>query len=145
MQPNNVPPNLRFLVDDIEDFWEHEKRPFDYVHARYLAACIKDWPHLVKQAHDCLKPGGWVEFQDWSANVYSQDGSVKEDSAIAQLSREIVKRRDGAGYVTSPGPNLEKYVRDAGFVNVKVLKYPVPIGSWPKDPKYVRPTPYISP
>lgn len=137
MQPNNVPPNLRFILDDIEDDWEYERNPFDYVHGRYLATSIKDWPRLTKQAYDCLKPGGWVEFQDWDADVRCDDGSLRPNSGLAQLSREGIKRRDAAGYVSSPGPKLEKWVKDAGFVNVTVIKYPVPIGSWAKDSRHV--------
>ena len=51
MQPNCVPPNCRFLLDDMEDDWDYEKNPFDYIHARFLAASINDWPRLVKQAY----------------------------------------------------------------------------------------------
>ncbi|KAL1953535.1 hypothetical protein VTO42DRAFT_2633 [Malbranchea cinnamomea] len=138
IQPNNVPPNLKFILDDIEHDWEYERNPFDYVHARFLSASIRDWPRLMKQAFDCLKPGGWVEFQDWDGIFYSTDGSVKEDSYIAQFCREAAASRDAAGYVTFPGKHLEKWIKDAGFVNVHAVKLPVPLGTWPRDPKYKR-------
>lgn len=137
MQPNNVPPNLRFIIDDVEEDWGYEPNPFDYVHARYLSGCLKDWPRLLKQAYDNLKPGGWAEFQEWDIRYYSQDDTVKLDSALTRLSVEGQKRRDAAGYVSNPGPSIEKWMKDAGFVNVQVIKLPVPMGSWAKDPKYV--------
>ena len=52
IQPGNVPTNLKFLIDDFEDEWGYETQPFDYVHARYLATCVKDWPRLMKQAYE---------------------------------------------------------------------------------------------
>lgn len=137
MQPNSVPPNLRFLIDDIEHDWEYQNDPFDYVHGRYLVACLKDWPRMMKQAYNSLKPGGWVEFHDWDSTYYSKDGTATKDCALTRFSNEAVKRRDAAGYVTNTGPRLEKWIRDAGFVNIEVIKLPVPMGSWPKDPKYV--------
>lgn len=52
IQPNNVPPNLKFMIDDFEDEWGYEHQPFDYIHARYLATSVKDWPGLMKQAYE---------------------------------------------------------------------------------------------
>jgi hypothetical protein len=47
-----VPPNLEFIVDDVEDEWGYEHQPFDFIHARFLAGAIKDWPRLLKQAFE---------------------------------------------------------------------------------------------
>ena len=33
------------------------------------------------------------------------------------------------------GAHLEQWMKDAGFVNVTVVKTAVPVGSWPKDEK----------
>ncbi|KAL1963991.1 hypothetical protein VTN77DRAFT_7666 [Rasamsonia byssochlamydoides] len=41
-----------------------------------------------------------------------------------------------AGYPTRPGPYLEEWFREAGFVDIHVHKYLVPMGSWAKDPYY---------
>jgi cyclopropane fatty-acyl-phospholipid synthase-like methyltransferase len=68
--PNWVPPNVSFevsvnlllastclcrltirQVEDIEEPWTFS-RPFDYIHARYLANAIRDWPNLV---HQCFE------------------------------------------------------------------------------------------
>src|SRR5271155_4740725 len=51
IQPDLIPPNLQFLVDDIEDSWGYEDQPFDYVHARFLAGSMLDWPKLMRQAY----------------------------------------------------------------------------------------------
>jgi hypothetical protein len=46
-----VPPNVKFLIDDIEDEWGYEKTPFDFIHARYLACSVKNFKKLVRQAY----------------------------------------------------------------------------------------------
>jgi hypothetical protein len=52
----SVAPNLQFLIDDIEDDWGYEEDPFDYVHGRFLAGAILDWPKLVQQAYKYYYP-----------------------------------------------------------------------------------------
>jgi SAM-dependent methyltransferase len=136
IQPTSVPPNLRFLIDDIEASWNYEREPFDYVHARYLAASIKDWPKLVSQAFACIKPGGWVEFQDWNSHIYSADDSIPHDRMLYKYHDFTCYRRDDAGYNTQPGPELESWVRDAGFINVQAYKFIIPMGTWPKEKKF---------
>lgn len=69
--------------------------------------------------------------------LYSKDGTLSKDSGLHTYNVEATKRREAAGYCCAPGAKLEKWVKDAGFVNVKVVKYPVPLGTWAKDPKYV--------
>ena len=46
-----VPPNVKFLVDDVESEWAYDRDPFNFIHARYLAASIKDFGRLVKQCY----------------------------------------------------------------------------------------------
>lgn len=84
----------------------------------------------------CTKPGGWVEFQDWDLQIRSEDGTTK-DTAIERYYTEVINAFENAGYPTSPGPQLEEWFREAGFVDVHVQKYRVPLGAWPKDPHYV--------
>lgn len=50
IQPNWVPPNVRFMVDDVESPWLHPKNHFDYIHSRHMVLGIRDWPKLMRQA-----------------------------------------------------------------------------------------------
>ena len=47
----SVPDQPSGQVEDIEEPWTFS-RPFDYIHARYLANAIKDWPKLVRQCFE---------------------------------------------------------------------------------------------
>ncbi|KAL1991213.1 hypothetical protein VTN49DRAFT_5717 [Thermomyces lanuginosus] len=133
IQPTLVPPNVKFLVDDIESDWTYEKNPFDFIHARYLMGSIRDFGKLIKQCYRSVKPGGWVEFQDWDGYPTSEDGSFK-GTALQRYYDEVYSAFEKAGVEVRPGPKLEQWFKDAGFVNIHVEKFVVPYGIWPKDP-----------
>ncbi|KAK2748780.1 hypothetical protein FQN57_000361 [Myotisia sp. PD_48] len=115
IQPSNVPPNLKFVIDDIEDEWGKPGTPVE-----------------------STKPGGWVEFQEWDPRIYSTDGSLTENHSLYQFCKMAVDRRSEAGYPASPGPDVEQWMKDAGFINIHVHKLPIPLGPWAKDKKYKR-------
>ncbi|EGC41502.1 conserved hypothetical protein [Histoplasma capsulatum var. duboisii H88] len=118
IQPKLVPPNVKFIIDDVEDEWGYENDPFDFIHARYLTGTLKNMPRLLEQSFACLKPGGWAEFQDWDAMVQSADDSTKGTS-IEQYFLNTLPAFESAGYSTRPGRYLEKWMKDAGFVNIQ--------------------------
>jgi hypothetical protein len=48
IQPEWVPPNVKFMVDDVESPWLKPRNYFDYVHARHTVMAIKNWPQLMR-------------------------------------------------------------------------------------------------
>lgn len=86
IQPSWVPPNLQFLVDDAEAQWLFRPgEPFDYIHARDLGGAIADWPKLLEQAYEHLRPGGWVELQEFEVTLKSDDDSMKRAPALCEF------------------------------------------------------------
>jgi len=134
IQSQWCPPNVKFVVDDVELDWA-EPEPYDYIHCRYMAGSIKDWPRLVKQIYANLKPGGWVEFQETANTLYSQDGTLKPDNAMVKLMEGLVEACNKIGRTLDPAPSMEGWTKDAGFQNVKVDTMRLPVGSWPRDPR----------
>lgn len=131
--PTFVPPNCQFYVDDVEAEWtypEHEK--FDFIHSRFLAGAVADWPKLVSQSFAHLKKGGWIECQDWNTWLYSQDDSLPADSALNKFHALASQGRHDQGFNMRPGPHLETWLRDAGFADIEVRKILLPLGPWPK-------------
>ena len=43
-----MPPNVKFEIDDVESDWTYSS-PFDYIHCRYMATSIANWPVLIQQ------------------------------------------------------------------------------------------------
>lgn len=78
-----------------------------------------------------------MEFQDWDTMIYSTDGSITEDHFLKKWHNHACGRGNAAGYSTQPGPELERWLKAAGFINVTAHRLPMPLGVWPKDRKYV--------
>lgn len=55
IQPEWVPANVHFEVDDAESQWAHPPDYFDYVHMRHTVMAIKDWPNLYRTAKECVQ------------------------------------------------------------------------------------------
>ncbi|EFQ28542.1 methyltransferase domain-containing protein [Colletotrichum graminicola] len=52
IQPEFVPPNVRFEIDDAESAWVGPS--YDFIFLRYLALSIADWPKLVNNIYTNL-------------------------------------------------------------------------------------------
>ncbi|TDZ21758.1 Secondary metabolism regulator LAE1 [Colletotrichum orbiculare MAFF 240422] len=135
IQPSWLPPNVKFEIDDVESPWIGIEK-YDYIYVRFMLVSIKDWPALVQNIFDNLNPGGWVEFQDLDGHYYSEDGSYTEEHATRKWNKEYLRACDIIGRTARPGPQLEGWVRDAGFTEITHQKFKVPFGPWPKDPYY---------
>lgn len=131
VQPSFAPRNVRFEVDDIESPWTH-RQLFDYIHSRFLAGAIADWPQLVRSCYENLAPGAIVEFQDGDFLIYSEDGSTK-GTWLEKWSTDFAKAATQGGRIVQPGLYLEQWVREAGFEDVHHERIRLPLGIWPKD------------
>lgn len=135
IQPSLVPVNVKFLVNDVELDW-CEPAKYDFIHCRYMAGSIRDWARLVRQMYENLKPGGWVEFQDFVNTPYSEDGTLTSGSALVQLIDGLKVASDKVGRTTDPAPSFKPWAEAAGFVGVEERLFKLPVGTWPKDPKF---------
>ncbi|CAJ2505888.1 Uu.00g000180.m01.CDS01 [Anthostomella pinea] len=135
IQPDWVPPNVRFIVDDVELDWVEEQDKYDFIHCRYMAGSIKDWPRLVRQIHAHLKPGGWAEFQESVNVLYSEDGSLKPDDPMALMMTHLTVACDKIGRTMDPAPSFRRWAEDAGFARITEDRRKLPIGGWPRDPR----------
>ena len=52
IQPEWLPPNLRFEIDDAESSWTWKPESFDYIHNRNFVCAIRDWPRLIQQTFE---------------------------------------------------------------------------------------------
>ena len=53
IQPDYVPPNAQFVVDDVEheNGWDYPENHFDYIHIRHALYSIKDPKGLIERAY----------------------------------------------------------------------------------------------
>ncbi|KAI8651181.1 hypothetical protein NCS55_01361500 [Fusarium keratoplasticum] len=134
IQPLWVPPNLKFVVDDIEDSWMLGDG-YDFVHMRCISPWLKDQSTVLQQAHEHLNPGGWIEIQELDARAHCDDGSLPPDSSLSKFfdTAEAAVRSFGMNF--RAGERLGEPLQKAGFINVGCIVLKVPIGAWAKDQK----------
>jgi len=134
IQPNLVPPNLEFQVADAEEDWDMPGR-FDLVHTRFMNGfSIRSWPQFYKQAFASLRPGGWVENQEFDLHWSSDDGSMPANGAFEKWQRLWEQAVDSVGMTARCYPEVMKQqMEEAGFVNVSIAPFKMPLGPWPKD------------
>ncbi|KAK4235844.1 hypothetical protein C8A03DRAFT_36296 [Achaetomium macrosporum] len=135
IQPEWVPPNVRFMVDDIESPWLHPRNYFDYVHSRHTVMAIKDWPKLMRRALEHLRPGGWFEMQEVYHYPISANKTMAPEHPVAQYWSLINEGLSNLGISFHAVANgrLADMMRDCGFVNVTERVLHIPIGTWPKN------------
>ena len=119
-----------------------------------MGNAIKDWDRLIRQCFEyvsCIPffrmrldlliilnlrfttPNGYTELLDLDLVWRSPDNSMRPTSICKKMNAEFLKASRAAGFEPCPGPLLEGYMKDAGFTNIKVRKFAVPIGPWALD------------
>jgi len=135
IQPSWVPPNCIFLVDDVESEWSPDQVSYyDLIHGRNMVGSIGDWPLLFTRILNALRPGGWVEMQEFDVWFRSEEGDLPADSAIAQWQQYLDEASSMFGKQLNSASQLKQKVIEAGFEDVRDDIIKVPIGSWPRDP-----------
>ncbi|OHE97400.1 hypothetical protein CORC01_07305 [Colletotrichum orchidophilum] len=135
VQPEFVPPNVRFEVDDIEEPWIFSDA-FDYIHCRMMTWSITDWKKLFKQSYDNLNPGGYLEANEVDLIPLSDDGTLKEDSNLMKSVRLWGSAAEIFGRPFADTRRLKQFMEEVGFEDVQMKRFKWPTNSWPKDRHY---------
>lgn len=129
IQPLWVPPNVSFELHDCLQYpWQFQDR-FDFIHTQTINGfAVKDWKQFYAECYQKLSPGGWVESHEVDVAIRTDDDSLPANSAI---DRWIQLWRRGAGDAfTKNGDGFAVDMRAAGFVDIVVKQYKLPIGAW---------------
>ncbi|GAM33996.1 phosphoethanolamine N-methyltransferase [Talaromyces pinophilus] len=135
IQPKWVPPNVRFIIDDITQPWDFPINSFDFIHVRCLAGSITDWPEFLAQAYRHLKPGGTIELSEGRTHMVCDDGTYPETSFTYKWIAEFNRISNSLGRVFDKFPEFQGLLDRAGFHSVRAHEEPCPIGTWPKNPR----------
>lgn len=133
IQPKWVAANCQFEIDDVEATWTFRKNSFDFIHFRDPLFCIRDWPKLVKQCFDHLKPGGWCELACIYPVVMCDDATMPDDSGFKVICEKFMEASAIVGTPTSSPIRFARYLQDAGFTGVSENIFKIPSSPWPKD------------
>jgi trans-aconitate methyltransferase len=138
IQPRWVPPNCKFVVDDAESDWLYTPdETFDFIHGRALGGSIADWTRFYQQVYTHLKPGGWIEMQEYEVWVKSDDDSINRGGKLSEWQRLVDEASTKFGKRFNVAEMHKQYLIDAGFVDVQDDIYKVCLGSVDKlmDPE----------
>ncbi|KAL0263375.1 hypothetical protein SLS55_002355, partial [Diplodia seriata] len=139
VQPNWTPPNCYFEVDDCELDWQFKKDSFDFIHTRDCYLSIRNWPRLIGQAYDHLKPGtGWLELSCVWPVPQSDDGTLDHASGYVELCQTFRDIGEAIGADADAPRRYARYMRESGFVDVDEVVFKVPTSEWPKDARLKR-------
>lgn len=126
IQPSWVPPNLRFIVDDAEEPWLFSaSRPFDFIHARDLGGAIADWPRLLRQAYAQLKPGGWIELQEFEVALKSDDDTMRLAPTLCEYLGRLHEASEAFQRPMNIAEGHRQRLVEVGFENVRDEIYKV--------------------
>ncbi|KAL3301596.1 methyltransferase domain-containing protein [Colletotrichum asianum] len=127
-----VPPNVIFEVDDIDEPWIYS-RPFDYIHSRMMNSSISDWRQFIQKAYDNLTPGGYLELKEVDLMPESDDGTLPTDSALNKTYTLIGEALKVFGRPFQDVLPLVDMMKEVGFVDLYVKKFKWPTNTWPRD------------
>ncbi|KAF2734129.1 S-adenosyl-L-methionine-dependent methyltransferase [Polyplosphaeria fusca] len=135
VQPDNVPPNLTFEVDDLEKPWTFSRK-FDYIHCQLMIGAFQDWPRFFSQSFEFLQKDGYLEVHDIDFVIKCDDGSLPTNSPLVRWHNYMHDAASKAGFPLDAISYVPQRMKDVGFVDVVPTQIKWPINSWPKDPKY---------
>ena len=129
-QPHQIPSNCQFQIDDANDPWTYTHQ-FDYIHVREMQMAIEE-RRLFRQAFGHLEPGGWFEIHGQAIPMLCDDSTLK-GTALEKWSEQMLQI---GRTIQRPFDNPYRYkqwMEEAGFINVRETRLPLPINGWPKD------------
>ncbi|KAH6690408.1 S-adenosyl-L-methionine-dependent methyltransferase [Plectosphaerella plurivora] len=137
IQPALVPSNCSFEIDNCELPWTYRDNTFDYIHIRGLVGCVRDWPGLYAECLRTLKPGGWLEQQEYALPIAGNETPLPEDCVWhdwARIFRDAGARTRRSFDVTD---HWHGWLREAGFtgrLHTDCIR--LPIGGWAASAKW---------
>ncbi|KAL2675137.1 hypothetical protein Neosp_011317 [[Neocosmospora] mangrovei] len=135
IQPESMPLNAQMFVEDCEDpEWTHGNN-FDLVHLRGVAGFLLDLDAVVDNAHEHLRSGGWIEFQEFNHSVLCDDNTMKEDDPLRIFFDTCTEGMRKHGCVGFGKHDIKQSLKRAGFRRIQMVTKRVPLSSWPGEKK----------
>ncbi|KAJ4254440.1 hypothetical protein NW762_010038 [Fusarium torreyae] len=134
IQPDWVPKNAIFVVDDIEHEagWTYPEETFDYIHIRHVIHSIRDRELLWDRIWKHLKPGGYVEIQEFHYIAPCDDESCDGPYAWRDFCRYLQDGMAALGSDIHGITYVEDELHEAGFEHVTRKSFKCPVGPWAK-------------
>ncbi|KAH8753757.1 S-adenosyl-L-methionine-dependent methyltransferase [Hyaloscypha sp. PMI_1271] len=133
IQPNFVPPNVQFVIDDIERPWAYSK-PFDLIFSRQMLGAIPEMKSYVQKCYDNLKPGSWLEMQEPKLPAHCDDDTYA-GTQFEKWQNLALEASQKLGCPMDIASTCKATMEAVGFEDVTEVIYKWPINKWPADKK----------
>lgn len=129
-ETQSVPMNVFFEIEDAED-WDRLPDHYDLIHFRSMEGAFRDWKLIYDNVFYSLKPGGYIELQDFDTTVGLDQftGGFSEGSPIHNLFNDLAKAAARSGRPRGNAHMNANLFMEAGFVDVKVTEYMIPFST----------------
>ncbi|KAF2662629.1 LaeA-like protein [Lophiostoma macrostomum CBS 122681] len=136
IQPEKIPPNLRFRVPrDYESLWSLGEESFDLIHLRLACGSVCSWPDLYQKIFAHLKPGqGWIEHVEIDLKPRCADQTLAPDSAVVRWYDYLADATQRVDRPIAYNPDTRQLLENAGFIDIHEEVVRAPYNSWPNDP-----------
>lgn len=127
-ETRSVPMNVFFEIEDAED-WDRLPDMYDLIHFRGMEGAFQNWRFIYDNAFYSLKPGGWVEVQDFdSAEGFIQFVDMfPPESPMRAITGDLEEAANRSGRPRGTSHLDPRLFMEAGFVDVRVTEYVIPI------------------
>lgn len=127
-ETSRVPMNVFFEIEDAED-WDRSPDMYDLIHFRSMEGAFTSWETIYSNVYTSLKPGGWIELQDFDTTVGLNKfiEQFSPDSPIHALFSQLDLAAKKSGRPRGNAHMDPRMFVAAGFVDVRVTDYTVPI------------------
>lgn len=113
--------------------WQYARR-FDYIHTRVTSGCWSSFEdQIVRQAHEWLEPGGYLEAQEVGSLFRCDDGTLGCDSHLNRWARDLQRAARTVDRPLDFADKMQAMLRRAGFVDVQERIFKMPLNAWPRD------------
>ncbi|KAK4209073.1 S-adenosyl-L-methionine-dependent methyltransferase [Rhypophila decipiens] len=138
----SLPPNICFVVQDVEKPWLSlgqgsntrvaEDDRFDLIHGRQILLNLRYPRKALKRNFENLKPGGMVEFREFWNPLVSETGT-ENVPLLVEWHQLTVDAAAAMGCDHGFASQLPRAMKEAGFVDVRVSDRRIPLGGWALD------------
>lgn len=130
--PSLTPQNITFESLSITSLPAHWTNSLTLIHQRLLIVALQthQWKAALSEMYRTLAPGGWVQLFEPDHIFRTPSEAIIRHKAV-QI-RDVLCR-DVYQIVIDIVDHLAKWLEEAGFVNVKIEKRGLPMGSWGGD------------
>jgi SAM-dependent methyltransferase len=133
IQPDFVPKNCFFEIDDAEDEWLFNER-FDYIHMRAMMTCFADPRSIIQKAYNQLAPGGYLEMQDGRFPLQCHDDTL-QGTALDRWAKACVEAGEVTGRAWNNARFYKQWMEEIGFEVIQEKVFEIPTSNWPKGKK----------